>query len=150
MRTTRLTCAEITLERAVHVLDRAALDEKPREMSTADHVRIRRELAHAFLAAGNACIVKRRGDFVGPAVTAIACCGQSRLQLHIGRIDAEPDHVQCVPVPGHRDFDPIDQGEIDALRGGTGRSEAPGVIVIGQREHFEAAFARARHEFVRG
>ena len=31
---TRLTRAEITLERAVHVLDRAALDQKPREMGT--------------------------------------------------------------------------------------------------------------------
>ena len=115
----------------------------------ADHVGIRRELAHAFLAARDAHVVERRSDFVGPAVTTVARCRQTRLQLRVGRIDAEPNHVHRVPAPGHGDFDPVDQGEIDALRGGPRRSEAAGIIVIRQREHFKAAFARAGNEFVR-
>ena len=51
---TGLACAQIALERAVHVLDFALLDEKAGKMRAADHVSIGGEFADTRCAASNA------------------------------------------------------------------------------------------------
>ena len=108
------------------------------------HLRIGCKLARPLATAGNPECIERRDDFFRSRQASAPGRRQSGLQRGIVRINAEPDNMNCVAAPGDRNFDAVNQPQRKPFCCGPRRGQSAGVVVIGQREHGNAALCCTR------
>ena len=143
----RLATAEKALERSLDVLHDTFPDQKSREMRTPYQTRVGGVLLRAITAAGDAERLERSNDFPGAINSSAAGRCQSGLQCRIGWIDTEADDMDGLALPGHRNLDAVDQP--DMVRGGGSAccDQPTRIVVVGQREHSNAALSGAGNQF---
>src|SRR5450631_1885864 len=108
-------------------------------MRATDHLGIGCKLPRPFATACNTKFFERRDYFVGPAATTTTGCGKPRLQIIVGRIDAEADYMYRLATPRHRNFNAIDEFQSKPLRSDLRERNSAGVVMIRKREYRKAA-----------
>jgi hypothetical protein len=71
------------------------------------------------------------------------------LQACAAHIDGQADDMDHPPLPGHRDLDAGDQGDIGQPRRRCSLGDAGGGVVIGQGQHLDPAVARMAYQLSR-
>src|SRR5262249_10361870 len=138
------------LEDALHVGRLARLDEVAREVRAADELRILGEALRTREAAVNARGRKAVGDSLRAGRAPLPDRFQAVAQRAGARIDAKADDVDGAAAPGHRDLDAVDETKPARTGLGARLGEPGGVVVIGEREDFDAVGRRAGDYLLRG
>src|SRR5688572_25545373 len=144
-----LAFAEIRLEYRLSVFGAAALDEMAREVGAAHELGIGDVAARAFESSGYAYALELGRHALRALEASRARRAQTFDEHGVPGIDEESDDMHGVRPPRHRHFHAVD--ELDPfLDGGSACFGQPAeLVVIGQREHADAALRRAQDELAR-
>ena len=131
------------------VASMSGLDQKPGKMGAADEARAGAEPHRAGVRIGDA----GRAKLFTHALRAMRAAGPYGLETlaqggAVG-VDAERHDVQRDVTPAYRELGAVDEAHSRFLRGRARFAKAAGLIVIGQRQHVDAARARPSGDFRR-
>ena len=112
-------------------------------MRARNHLRIagvdQRALERALDPGRASCSPISRARLIRPARTTA-----SRRETRVAVVDAQPDDVEGRAAPGDRDLNPGDEAQAQAARRRNGFVQASHLVVVGEREQFDAPGRWAR------
>ena len=143
---TGLTRHEVVLEDVLDVARVAGRDEPARKVRARDEPFAGHVAQRAFVGAGDAGGGQRIAHPLRARRAALADLGQAAVERGVIGIDPQPDHVDRLVLPAHRQLGAADELDPGRRRRVLGLRQSRDLVVVGQRQDVDAARGGALHE----